>query len=233
MTDTLALERPQAVTFDAAGTFLHFAEPVSVTYTRIAHEFNVEATELTMRQRLPMAFQAAPSLVPPKDVNVAEFEREWWRILVSRVYGCALDDADFNACFDALFDYFAKPEAWRIHDAFAPMLLQLLEMDVPLGVISNFDGRLNALLDALLPGIFTVVALPGNSGFQKPQTGIFSYAATQLDISPAHILHLGDNETDDVKAAHAAGMQALLWSFPLEDVTRPRERLLSYWGLAD
>ena len=233
MTDALALERPQAVTFDAAGTFLHFAEPVAVTYARIAHEFNLEATELTMRRRLPMAFQAAPSLVPPHGCNVAEFEREWWRTLASRVYGCALDDTDFNACFDALFDWFAKPEAWRIHDEFAPMLLQLLEMDVPLGVISNFDGRLHAILDALLPGIFTVIALPGNSGFQKPQAGIFTYAAAQLDVSPAHILHLGDNEIDDVEAAHAAGMHALRWSFPLGDVARPKERLLSYWGLAD
>jgi len=231
--DALALERPQAVTFDAVGTFLHVAEPVAVSYTRIAHEFAVEATELTMRQRLPMAFQAAPSLVPPQGCDVAEFERDWWRKLVSRVYGCGLDDANFNACFDALFDYFANPTAWRIHDKFAPMLLQLRELDVPLGVISNFDRRLHAILDALLPDMFTVLALPGNSGFQKPQQGIFTYAAEQMDISPSHILHLGNHQTEDVEAAQAAGMHALRWSFPPGDITRPRERLLSYWSLAD
>jgi len=231
VSDALELERPQAVTFDAAGTFLHFAEPVAVTYTRFARQFAVEATELTMRRRLPMVFQAAPSMVPPAGVEVAEFECDWWRILAARAYGCALDDADFNACFGALFDWFAHPAAWRIHDDFAPMLLQLLEMDVQLGVVSNFDGRLNALLEKMLPGMFAVVALPGNSGFQKPQTGIFTFAAAQMDVTPAHVLHLGDSEEKDVLAAQAAGMHALRWSFPLDDITRPKERLLGYWGL--
>ncbi|MDX8391307.1 MAG: HAD family hydrolase, partial [Mariprofundaceae bacterium] len=226
-------ERPQAVTFDAVGTFLHFAEPVAVTYTRFAHQFGVEATELTMRRRFPMAFQAAPSLVPQAGAVVAEFERDWWRNLVARVYGCALDDANFSACFDALFTWFASPEAWRIHDDFAPMLLQLREMDVQLGVISNFDGRLHAILDALLPGVFSLVVLPGNSGFQKPQAGIFTFAAAQMDVAPKHVLHLGDQENEDVNAAQGTGMHALRWSFPLDNPTRAKERLLGYWGLVN
>jgi len=231
LSDELSMDRPLAVSFDAVGTFLHFAEPVPVTYTRFAQDFGLEATELTMRRRLELAFQAAPPMLTPDAEVRSEFERQWWMNLAARVYGCALDDSDFVNCFDALFAYYASSEAWRVHESFGPMLLQLREMDVKLAVVSNFDGRLDALLDAMLPGIFDVVALPGNSGFEKPQTGIFTYAAGQLDVSPERMMHLGEDEEEDVVAAQAAGMRALRWSYPLEDVERARERLLDYWGL--
>lgn len=223
--------RPLAVTFDAVGTFMHFAEPVAVTYLRFARQHGLEATELTMRRRLDLAFQAAPSMVPPDGKDRSKFERQWWMDLAARVYGCESDDADFVACFNDLFVYFAKPAAWRVHEDFGPMLLQLREMHVKLGVISNFDARLDPLLDALLPGLFDIVVLPGNSGFQKPQTGIFTYAARKLGVPVAGIMHLGNNQREDVDAAQSAGMRALRWSFPLDDIERPRTRLLSYWGL--
>jgi len=232
MNDLAEMDRPLAVSFDAVGTFLHFAEPVAVTYTRFGQEFGLEATELTMRRRLDLAFQAAPTMVPPERKQRTEFERQWWMNLAARIYGCALDDPDFVACFEKLFAWFATPEAWRVHEEFGPMLLQLREMDVKLGVISNFDARLNILLDSMLPGLFDVVALPGNSGFQKPQAGIFTWAAGQLDVQPERMMHLGDNEQEDVTAAQQAGLHSLRWSFPLNEVHRPKERLLSYWGLA-
>jgi len=231
LSDALSMDRPLAVSFDAVGTFLHFAEPAPVTYTRFAQKYGLEASELTMRRRLELAFQAAPSMVSFDAETRSEFERQWWMNLAARVYGCALDDNDFVACFDALFAYYASIEAWRVHESFGPMLLQLREMDVRLAVISNFDGRLDGLLDAMLPGIFDVVVLPGNSGFQKPQTGIFTYTAGLLDVSPERMMHLGEDDEEDVAAAQAAGMRALRWSFPLDDMERARERLLEYWGL--
>jgi len=231
LSDELSMDRPLAVSFDAVGTFLHFAEPVPDTYTRFAHQYGLEATELTMRRRLDLVFQAAPPMVSPDAEKRSEFERQWWMNLAARVYGCALDDKDFATCFDALFAYYASTEAWRVHESFGPMLLQLREMDVKLAVISNFDGRLDDLLDAMLPGIFDVVVLPGNSGFQKPQTGIFTYAAELLDVAPERMMHLGEDDEEDVAAAQAAGMRALRWSFPLDDMERARERLLDYWGL--
>lgn len=231
MSEVAEIDRPLAVGFDAVGTFLHFAEPVAVTYDRLGREFGLEATELTMHRRLDLAFQAAPSMVPPQGEERAVFERRWWMNLAARVYGCALDDADFLACFDALFDYFAQPAAWRVHEEFGPMLLQLREMEVKLAVISNFDARLDDLLDEMLPGVFDVVALPGNSGFQKPDARIFTWTAAQLDVLPGRMMHLGDREQDDVIAAQKAGLHALRWSFPLAGVDRARERLLSYWGL--
>lgn len=231
MRDVLGMDRPLAVSFDAVGTFLHSAEPVAVTYTRFALKFGLEATELTMRRRLDMAFLAAPPMSAPAGGDREAFERQWWMHLAARVYGCASDDKRFADCFDALFDWFARPAAWRVHEDFSPTLLQLREMDVKLAVISNFDARLYGLLDDMLPGLFDVVALPGECGAQKPQPDIFIWAASRLDVQPERMMHLGDHEAEDVDAAMHAGLHALRWSFPLQDVTRAKNRLLSYWGL--
>lgn len=231
MNDVLEMDRPLAVSFDAVGTFLHFAEPVAATYTRFASDFGIEATELTMRRRLELAFQAAPPMISPEGGDREDFERQWWMNIAARVYGCALDDTDFLACFDALFKWFGKQEAWRIHEDFGPMLLQLREIDVKLAVISNFDSRLYNLLGAMLPGLFDVVALPGDCGAQKPQPEIFTWTASRLDVQPERMMHLGDNQEEDVAAALRTGMHALRWSFPLKGVTRAKQRLLGYWGL--
>jgi len=231
MSESRDKDRPLAVSFDAVGTFLHLAEPAAVTYNRLAREFGLEATELTMYRRLPLALQVAPPMVTPKGEDRGDFERRWWLTIASRVLGCAPDDRAFVACFDTLFDYFSRPLAWRVHESFGPMLLKLKEIDVKLAVISNFDARLYHLLDEMLPGIFDVVALPGDCGAQKPQVEIFNWAAAQLDVSPSSMMHLGDHEEEDVVAAQAAGLRSLRWSFPLEHMERPRERLLSYWGI--
>jgi len=229
--DVMGMDRPMAVSFDAVGTFLHFAEPVAVTYTRFAAEVGLEATELTMRRRLDLAFQAAPPMLTPPGEDRDAFERRWWLNLAARVYGCALDDKRFTDCFDALFDWFASPKAWRVHEDFGPMLLQLREIDVKLAIISNFDARLYGLLDDMLPGLFDVVALPGECGAQKPQKDIFIWTASRLDVQPERMMHLGDNEAEDVEAALKAGLHALRWQFPLQDAARAKKRLLSYWGL--
>lgn len=231
MSDVMEMDRPLAVSFDAVGTFLHFAEPVAVTYARFADDFGLEATELTMRRRLDLAFQAAPPMLTPAGEGRDSFERQWWMNLASRVYGCAPQDKRFIDCFDALFGWFGSPEAWRVHQDFGPMLLQLREMDVKLAVISNFDARLYGLLDVLLPGMFDVVALPGECGAQKPQAAIFTWTAKKLDVQPGRMMHLGDNEAEDVAAALQAGLHALRWSFPLKDAARAKKRLFGYWGL--
>jgi len=221
---------PQAISFDVVGTFLHFAEPVAEIYNRFGQEYGLRPSASTLRKRIDLAFQAPPPMVPSKNENVTAFEREWWLKLAGRVFGCAPDDKDFLRCFDALFTYYASLDAWRMNPEFPGFLSCLKAAGTKLAIISNFDARLYGLLDELsLTGLFDVVVLPRDAGFQKPQTGMFRFTSVQLGIPPSGILHLGDQEDEDVQAAKNAGMQALLWSFPVEDAERASRRVLSYW----
>jgi len=219
---------PQAISFDVVGTFLHFAKPVAETYEDFGREYGLRVTTTTIRKRIDMAFQAAPGMVPPRNEDASVFEREWWLNLAGRVFGCTPDDQDFLRCFDALFNHYAGADAWRMNPEFPDFLMRLKGTGVKLAIISNFDARLYGLLEAFsLSGLFDVVVLPRNAGFQKPQPGMFRFASVQLSIPPSGILHLGDQEKEDIQAAKNAGMEALLWSFPVEDAERATHRVLS------
>jgi len=220
---------PQAISFDVVGTFLHFAEPVAETYDRFGRKYGLRASTTTIRKRIDMAFQVAPGMVPSRDEDAAVFEREWWLKLAGRVFGCAPDDKDFLRCFDALFVHYAGADAWRMNPEFPDLLTRLKKTGAKLAIISNFDARLYGLLDLFsLSGLFDVVVLPRDAGFQKPQPGMFRFTSVQLGIPPSGVLHLGDQEEEDVRAAKNAGMEALLWSFPVEGAERATRRVLCF-----
>ena len=179
-------KKPQAISFDVVGTFLHFSEPVAETYERFGREYGLRPSAATLRKRIDLAFQAAPGLVAPKNEDAGTFEREWWLQLAGRIFGCASDDVDFMRCFDTLFSWYAGADAWRMNPEFPGFLLRLKETGVKLAIVSNFDARLYGLLEAFsLSGLFDAVVLPRHAGFQKPQPGMFRFASVQLGIPPS------------------------------------------------
>jgi len=217
-----------AISFDAAGTFLHFAEPVADTYARFGRQHGLEENASAVRRRMASAFASAAPMAPHPDAAVDVHERNWWRRLASQAYGVTENDPGFARCFDKLFAYFARPDAWRVNPDFAALLQGLRNSNMKLAVVSNFDGRLFGLLDAFgLSGLFNHVILPRHTGSQKPDPGIFQHAALALDVQASELLHLGDHDVEDVAGAKAAGLQAMLWEFPVENSDPWRQRLLA------
>ncbi len=126
---------------------------------------------------------------------------------------------------DALFDDQPTRNLWRRP---VPGMLELCRdlarAQVPLGVISNSEGHVAALLDQLgLAGVFRVVADSGRLGIEKPDRRIFDWFAAELGVPSANIVHIGDSPTADIDGALGAGMRAI-WFDPgvrAGAVTRP------------
>ncbi|MDX8411443.1 MAG: HAD family hydrolase [Mariprofundaceae bacterium] len=217
-----------AISFDAAGTFLHFAEPAAETYARFGRQHGLENQVGAIHGRMVAAFASAAPMAPHPDTAIDAYERNWWRRFASHAYNAPEDDRTFARCFDELFAYFAIPDAWRIHPGFAGLLEGLKSDGLQLAVISNFDGRLSGLLEAFgLSALFDHVILPRYAGCQKPEPGMFLHAASVLGVQPSELLHLGDHDAEDVGGAKAAGLQAMLWKFPIENSVPCRQRLRS------
>jgi putative hydrolase of the HAD superfamily len=138
-------------------------------------------------------------------------EREWWHRLVRSTFAGLGDFADFDAYFDALFAFFADPANWTC-DPDAPVLLAALrESGLRLGVISNFDYRIYAILNALgLKRYFDSITISSEAGYAKPAPEIFQLALERHSLPAAEALHVGDSEALDVVGAHAAGIAAVL-----------------------
>lgn len=112
--------------------------------------------------------------------------------------------------FGALYRRFAEAEAWHVYPDVVPTLHALRKCGLKLAVISNWDQRLRPLLGRLgLLREFDAVVVSGEVGFPKPCPAIFELAARQLGLSPAEILHVGDERECDLEAARNAGFQAV------------------------
>jgi putative hydrolase of the HAD superfamily len=202
------------VFFDAAGTLFHTREPAGLSYAKIARRFGVEADERLVIDSFRRAFSTAPGLAfgPGHEAALLrQLEREWWHRLVRSTFTGLGEFADFDAYFDALFAFFADPANWTC-DPEAPMLLAALrESGLGLGVISNFDFRIYAILDALgLRRYFESITISSEAGYAKPAPEIFQLALQRHSLPASEALHVGDSEALDVAGAHAAGIASVL-----------------------
>lgn len=81
---------------------------------------------------------------------------------------------------------------------------------VKLGVVSNFYGNLDAMLDESgLAPLLDVVVESVKAGAEKPDAKIYRIAAARLALDPRDVVMVGDNFARDVAAARAAGMRAI------------------------
>ena len=203
----------RAVVFDAVGTLITPAPDVATVYRDIgcAHgsRKSIEAVSRLFGRAFRETSRRRSGASEPHTTNEAA-ERNFWRAVVSAVLD-DLNEPAATACFDALFTYFGRPEAWRVFDDVPETIAALSRRGLTLAVASNFDARLHVVFDG--HSILTPVArrfFSSEIGWRKPDTRFFAAVCDGLGLSPAQVLYVGDEPETDVEAAGAAGLRALL-----------------------
>ena len=88
-------------------------------------------------------------------------------------------------------------------------VLDRLRHRVQLGVISNFYGNVDRILDEAGIGRWLTVVVDSNRvGVSKPDPAIFALAIRGLGCAPDETLYVGDSFEKDVVAARAAGLRS-------------------------
>ncbi|MCC6534041.1 MAG: HAD-IA family hydrolase [Burkholderiales bacterium] len=75
----------------------------------------------------------------------------------------------------------------------------------PLAVVSNGNADVERIG---IHGFFAAIVNARGVGFPKPDERIFHAACARLDVSPAAVLHVGDDPDLDVRGAIGAGARA-------------------------
>jgi putative hydrolase of the HAD superfamily len=121
-------------------------------------------------------------------------------------------DASFPALSRRLFARHREKNLWSTVREHTAATLQLLrDRGYSLAVVSNADGRVEALLDTLgLGGYFDCVIDSGVVGVEKPDPRIFRMACERLDVAPEESVYVGDIYEIDVVGARGAGLRAFL-----------------------
>lgn len=90
--------------------------------------------------------------------------------------------------------------------------LDRIKQNYATAVISNSDGRINAVLSRCgICDCFASITDSGNVGHEKPHPAIFAAALNAMNADPAQSLYVGDLYSVDYVGARDAGMQAVIF----------------------
>ena len=193
----------RAVFLDVGGTLIHPFPSVGAIYAEAAARHGVNADAADLQERFARAWRELKKSGKP-------VAKAWWKAVVEETFaGFAF--ADPQAFFEDVYRAFTEPGRWRVFDDVRPALEELKRRGQRLAVVSNWDERLPALLDALaLTPYFERRFISFDVGVSKPDPAIFRRALADMRVSPLEAIHVGDDPEEDVAAAEAAGLRAYL-----------------------
>ncbi|HET9376670.1 MAG TPA: HAD-IA family hydrolase [Chthoniobacterales bacterium] len=201
----------RVVTFDAANTLIRLTMPASQTYADVARRFGAALDPARLHQAFLQAWKEVPRL-PDQTGPRSDDGRSWWRDLVATTLSLAEYRIDpFPAYFDAVYEEFKRPGVWQLTPGITEVLDTLAKAAIRLGILSNFDQRLYAILKTL--GVldrFEHVIISSEVGTEKPSPRIFAEVLRRFQVGPKEVLHVGDDEKLDGNGARSAGMSAFI-----------------------
>ena len=213
--ETLRSQPPQVIFLDAVGTLFGIRGSVGQVYAEVAQRFGVEVAPEVLDRAFYQSFKAAGSpaftATDPAEIQAEEFA--WWFAIASSTFRQAdtlHQFSDFAEFFGELYAHFATAEPWFVY-AEVPAALELWQQQkIPLGILSNFDSRLYAVLAALnLDSFFFSVTISTEAGAAKPDPRIFHTALQKHHCPPSRAWHIGDRFDEDYQAATAVGMRGI------------------------
>jgi putative hydrolase of the HAD superfamily len=216
----------KVVTFDAGNTLIRLCQPVGVTYAAVAKRFGAVVNPEDLERGFRSAWKTVPRL-PDVPGPRPDDGRSWWRDVVSRTLETAGARVEpFNDYFDAVYREFALPGIWRLEPGVLELLHDLRRARLHLGIISNFDLRLNEILKHV--GVFSLfehVIVSSQVGADKPSPRIFNEALRRFQVEPAELLHVGDDEIADGDGAAAVGNQTFILGFAGSGLNHLRDHI--------
>ena len=200
--------RVRVVFFDAVGTLIHPAPPVGEVYARIARRWGAALDAAEAARRFRTAFQRQEDRDRASAYRTSEErEEERWRTIVAEVLS---DQPDADGPFRELWDHFARADAWACYPDVAPCLDALHARGLALGIASNCDRRLRAVV-AGLPALHlcTLLVISSAVGWRKPAPAFFQALPELAGCRPAEVLLVGDDWANDYEGGRANGLQVV------------------------
>lgn len=203
----------RCIAFDAVGTLIHPTPAAGEVYYQFArrHGSKLAADEITRRFKQAFLETEQGDTLLSEEVRLVTSEsreKERWRQIVATV----IDDvANPAGCFVDLFAHFASPESWSCFEEVPAVLGQLQSAGYRLAIASNFDSRLNAVCDGMVPlrGIDLRV-ISSEVGCRKPGRAFFDALVSRAGCAADEVLLVGDDPANDVQGALRAGLAAVL-----------------------
>lgn len=210
--------RYAAVLFDVGETLIGPRESFGAVYARVFRGLGVDLPPRRFERAIRGTLTELERTIPSGEDRYGFFaggEEEYWlrfaTTSLERAGGRTPAPELARRAVGRLREFFARPEAWRVYADAVPALRALRSDGVRLGVVSNWDSRLPAVLEMLeLAEYFEAVGVSHLEGIEKPAPGFFHRILERLGVPPERALHVGDVPELDLAGARSAGIDGLL-----------------------
>ncbi|MBE9044454.1 HAD-IA family hydrolase [Pleurocapsales cyanobacterium LEGE 10410] len=201
---------PKVVFFDAMGTLFGLQSSVGKIYQQHALKYDVKVDAKLLDRAFSESFKSAPPLAfNSTELGTIEAQEfAWWKNVVETTFAQvnALETfSNFTDFFLEIYTYFATKDPWYVFSDIVPCLEKWQDRGIELGVISNFDSRLNQVLKVLeLDHYFTSITISSVAGSAKPEPNIFKIALNKHGFVAEQAWHIGDSFIEDYQGAKNA-----------------------------
>ncbi|EDW17807.1 rhythmically expressed gene 2 protein [Drosophila mojavensis] len=219
-----SLNRFRLITFDVTNTLLQFRTSPGKQYGEIGALFGARCDNNDLAKNYKANWYKMNRDYPNFGVDTSprlEWQ-QWWRQLIAGTFaesGAAIPDEKLDNFVNHLLELYKTTICWQPCNGSVDLLQQLrkhslTDNKLKVGVIANFDPRLDALLRNTKLDRYLDFALNSYTAkAEKPQLAIFQRAMEESKLSnlkPAECLHIGDGPTTDYLGAKEAGWHAAL-----------------------
>jgi putative hydrolase of the HAD superfamily len=196
--------RLRAILFDAGGTL------VFPDFHRIAAELTVDGCPVDPGTLASVEPRVRFALDRAETVRTTVDEDRWQRYMEDLCRAVGLAEAP-RAALERLRRHHASRNLWEHVPPDVPAALEALGRSYRLGVVSNANGTVRALLSRLgLAQRFEQIVDSGEEGVEKPDPRLFSIALARMGLRADETAYVGDMFHLDVLGARAAGLYAVL-----------------------
>jgi REG-2-like HAD superfamily hydrolase len=225
---SLPLSPVRTILFDVGGTILRVRPSVGEVYSRAARDHGFSVDPGVLQDRFKLAWKQGLERSRRRSHACSDeiLRREWFEI-VRQTFVPDVPAERLPELFEDLYEQFVSPSAWTLVDGARETFHLLRSEGLSLGILSNWDRRLESTLERLgLRAFFDFLVISHEVGYEKPHPRIFQEAIGRAGEESSRILHVGDSWEFDILPARRLGM-ATLWIAPAAE---RRARADAGWG---
>ncbi|XP_062544382.1 rhythmically expressed gene 2 protein [Armigeres subalbatus] len=223
------LSRFRLITFDVHNTLLQIRSAPGKKYGELGAMFGISNNKNQLVANYVQSWHKMNRLHPNFGLKTKIGYRQWWQMMIGGIFNengtNNIPEDKIDQMTEHFMEFFKTSGFWQ-HCYGSVDFLNYLKLQrhndsqgrkeppFKLGVISNFDPRLDVLLRNMkLNHYFDFVLNSYDVGYMKPSKEIFAAAmkASELkDLKPQECLHIGATPATDYFGARHAGWYGLL-----------------------
>ncbi|XP_068172061.1 haloacid dehalogenase-like hydrolase domain-containing protein 3 isoform X1 [Antennarius striatus] len=203
----------QWVLWDVTNTLLKVRASVGEQYCKEAERMGLNLDPVEVDAAFRQVYQHHCSKYPNYGITHSMDGQTWWMGVVQDTFShCRVQDPILvKTMASNLYHNFCSAENWEVFSDSQKALESCSSLGLKLGVVSNFDKRLERILHVcgLLPH-FSFLITSEEAGVAKPNPSIFDQALQKCGTLAASVAHVGDDYVNDYLTSRSMGIHGFL-----------------------